>query len=185
VTIGQAGERYFLAFLGIGFDAHVSAEVSLNLKRRIGRGAYVCEALRQIFRYDFPEARFQCAAGDFPASFGVISNSRLYGGNLVMAPRASLSSPELDLCLFEKGNLLSYLRYLVQVLLRNHLHVRGVRYMKVNELQIESERPVRYQVDGEPAGFLPVCVRSRPGALILVLPRSSVAATVGRSSAAG
>jgi YegS/Rv2252/BmrU family lipid kinase len=184
VTIGEAGDRYFVAFLGIGFDAHVSAEVSLALKRRIGRGAYVWEAMNQIFRYDFPEARFRINGDEFRASFGVIANSRLYGGNLVMAPRASLSSPELDLCLFQKGTPLHYLRYLVRVLLRNHLKVKGVQYMKVNEVRIESDQSIRYQVDGEPAGFLPVTVRSLPGALKLILPPSFAAVRGGRNSVA-
>ncbi|MBN2433282.1 MAG: diacylglycerol kinase family lipid kinase [Acidobacteria bacterium] len=185
VTIGQANGRYFVAFLGIGFDAHVSAEVSLALKRHIGRGAYVWEAMRQLFRYEFPEARFHIAADEYPAAFGVVANSRLYGGNLLMAPRASLQSPELDLCLFQAGPPASYFRYLVQVLFRRHLAARGVHYRKADHIRIESDQPVRYQVDGEPAGFLPLTVHSLPGALRLVLPGGCVSSRTGQTSGAG
>jgi len=174
VTIGQADSRYFIAFLGIGFDAHVSAAVSLPLKRQIGRGAYIWEGLHQLFRYPFPEARFHTTAGNFSAAFGVVANSRLYGGNLMMAPRASLQSPELDLCLFQKARPISYFRYLIQVLFRKHLAARGVLYHKTDRVHIECDQPIRYQVDGEPAGFLPVTVRSLPGALRLVFPHGGV-----------
>jgi diacylglycerol kinase family enzyme len=39
---------------GAGFDAHVVAGVSPRLKRLFGKGAYVVETLRQLFKFSFP-----------------------------------------------------------------------------------------------------------------------------------
>ena len=57
VYLGQANGRCFTIMAGVVFDAHVVANVSLGLKRRIGKLAYVWEALRQLFL--FPYARYR------------------------------------------------------------------------------------------------------------------------------
>src|SRR5918997_1281966 len=54
---GDGTQRLFVQMLGAGFDAAVVHRLDLGLKRRLGRGAYVAQGMRELGRYPFP--RFQ------------------------------------------------------------------------------------------------------------------------------
>jgi len=170
VTVGKAGEKYFVAFLGVGFDAHVADEVSRRLKNKIGRVAYVLEIVRQLFRYDFPRADFLVGNQKLTSSFAIVANTKLYGGNLMMAPFASLQSPELDLCLFKAADFKSFIHYFYRIVRKTHFRCKSVSYMKIQQMIIKSDAQVPFQIDGEPAGYLPLEIHSLPNALKLVFP---------------
>ncbi len=170
VTVGVANGRHFLAFLGTGFDAQVAASVSPGLKRHWGKLAFVWEALRQLIRYRFPTARFVTPDVTLDAAFGIVSNTRLYGGGLKLTPRADMTTPELDLCVFDGHSAAAFVMHLLQVLTGTHTRRRSIHYEKITRLTIEGAGDIPYQVDGEPAGCLPVTVHSLPGALRLMYP---------------
>ncbi len=49
--VARANDRHFTQMCGVGFDAHVVANVNLRLKRRLKKFAYVLASLGQIWRY--------------------------------------------------------------------------------------------------------------------------------------
>jgi diacylglycerol kinase (ATP) len=66
---GAGGSRLFVQMLGAGFDAQVVHHLSVRLKRRIGRGAYVVQSLCEAGRYSFPPIRLRIdgdAVGEAP-----------------------------------------------------------------------------------------------------------------------
>jgi YegS/Rv2252/BmrU family lipid kinase len=171
VNVGRANDRYFLAMAGAGFDARIVEAMSARLKGRLGRLAFVLEAVRQLRRYDFAPIRFQSDEGEWDAPFGVVSNTRCYGGGYVMAPDAALDEPLLDLCLFRSRGVRAYLRYLYHLACRSHTRLPDVVYRKVRRVALTSSIPAPFQLDGEAAGNLPVAVECVPNALRLVFPR--------------
>jgi diacylglycerol kinase (ATP) len=173
VTLGKAGDRLFLAMAGIGFDAGVVENLSSRLKERIGKGAFALAAVRELRRSDLPPACFQGAGHSWEAPFAVVSNGRGYGGGFRMAPAASLEQPELDLCLFLSREKRRYWGYLYHLLRHDHLGEPDVVYRKVSHLEIGGNDSIPYQLDGEPAGRLPVTIESLPGALRLLFPNTS------------
>lgn len=48
VSVGRAGERYFLLMAGVGLDAEMLRSVHPGLKRLTGEGAYWMAGLRQL-----------------------------------------------------------------------------------------------------------------------------------------
>ncbi len=170
VTAGRAAGRYFLAWAGVGFDAVVCEQVSARMKRRIGRAAFVLEALRQAARYDFPPVLFTGDGQQWQAPFGVVANTRRYGGSLHIAPEASMEDPALDMCLFRGSGFGSYARHFVRLLLREHTRHPDVVYRKVQRVEISSQRNIPYQLDGELAGHLPLVIECVPQALELIFP---------------
>lgn len=170
VNVGRANDRPFLAMAGAGFDARIVESVSSRLKGRLGRLAYVLETVRQLRRYEFAPIRFSTDAGDWDAPFGVVSNSRCYGGGYVMAPNAALDEPTLDLCLFCSRGFRSYLRYFYHLGRGTHTTLPDVIYRKVRRVRLTAAGPVPLQLDGEAAGPLPAEIVCLPDALRLVFP---------------
>ena len=170
VTVGKAGSRLFLAMAGIGFDARIVESLPGGLKRNLGKGAFALNALNVWRRYSFPAARFQAAGESWDAPFAVVSNGRRYAGGFLMAPEASLEEPELDLLLFQSREKRRYLGYFYHLLRRDHARAPGVVSRKIHHLEIGGNAAIPVQVDGEPAGHLPLVIQSLPKALLLLFP---------------
>src|SRR5215510_2102328 len=78
VYLGQANARCFTIMAGAGFDAHVVASVSTTLKQRIGKLAYVWEALRQLFLFPYSRYRVTVDGVVHDAASVVVAKGRLY-----------------------------------------------------------------------------------------------------------
>jgi diacylglycerol kinase family enzyme len=97
-------------------------------------------------------------------------NLPCYGGGLRIAPQACGSDGLLDLCAFRQGGFWHGLRYAGGVLLGGHQNMADCTIGRVRRLRITSTASVPYQLDGDPAGFLPVDVEVLPRRLTLVVP---------------
>ena len=88
IALGRAGQRYFVSMAGVGFDAHVVASVNLDLKRRIGKAAYVLESLRQLATFPFPGYRLSIDGHKRVVASAIVTRGRYYGGRYLCAPKA-------------------------------------------------------------------------------------------------
>ena len=88
-----------------------------------------------------------------------------------MAPWADGSDGALDLCTFDGGSLRNGLRYVTAAQLGRHRHLADCRLARVTRLRITSDQPVRYQLDGDPGGWLPLEIEVLPRRLTLIVPR--------------
>ena len=118
--VGVANGRCFTAMAGAGFDAHVVANVSLRLKRVFGKGAYVVESLRQLWRFPFPRYRVTVDGQGYDAASVVVAKGHFYGGRYVCAPDARLDQPEFHVCLFERGGRWNAIRYALALAAPRH-----------------------------------------------------------------
>ncbi|TCS62114.1 diacylglycerol/lipid kinase family protein [Varunaivibrio sulfuroxidans] len=109
--LGEANGRRFAQMAGIGFDAFVVRSVSIELKRRWGKLAYVWRSLIGAFLYAGHHYRVEIDGVPYRASAVVIANGRYYGGRFVCAPEARLDVPGLQVCLFETPGAGAALRY--------------------------------------------------------------------------
>jgi diacylglycerol kinase family enzyme len=74
----------------------------------------------------------------------------------------------LDLLVLQRPGLLNLARYLDAVVSRYRLS--DLKRRRVKRVRMWSEQEVPVQVDGDPAGMLPLDVEVVPGALRLALP---------------
>lgn len=172
VTVGKANERYFLLMAGVGLDAAVAGSVDPWLKRRFGKLAFGVAALKFIWRWDLAPFRVHLPEDNpIVGRFVVAGNAHSYGGGFQLTPRAELTDPYLDLCIFTSDVPADYLRYAMAAMLGLHRELPGVVYRKVRAVRITSaaqlDAPV--QLDGELAGTLPVTLQAIPGALKLLV----------------
>ncbi len=167
---GRANGRYFLMMAGVGFDAHVVANVDLALKRRTGKLAYVVETLSQGIRYGFPPCRVTVDGRQFHARSAVICNGRHYGGPFVAAPKADLAAPAFEVCLFEHGGWAHVVRYGLALVMGRLSSLPDVRIETGRSVRIEGEPELPVQGDGDIIARLPVDVTVSEIQLELIVP---------------
>lgn len=170
VHLGQANGRFFLMMAGVGFDAHVVANVDLALKRRTGKVAYVLETLVQGMRYGFPPCRVTVDGTPYKACSVVVCNGRHYGGPFVAAPKASLADPAFEVCLLEQGGWRHVLRYGIALVLGRLSTLPDVKILTGHVLRIEGEAGLPVQGDGDIIAHLPVEIIVAQRTLELVIP---------------
>lgn len=173
----SSGEpRYFLSVAGAGADGALVSAVRPEIKLKAGILAYWQEGFRQLTRYDFPLFRTQMAgnAMNIDASLVIVGRTKHYGGPFKITTEADLLQPEFELVFVTTRSAWRYIAYLPLIWLGKLRGARYVRFFKSNSLHCASNSgsQVQIQVDGEPAGRLPVEFKIVPDALTLAIPET-------------
>jgi diacylglycerol kinase family enzyme len=168
--VGMANGRCFTAMAGVGFDAHVVANVDLRLKRRLGKGAYVLESIRQLFRFRFPRYRVTIDGKTFEAASVIVAKGHYYAGRYICAPDARLDQPEFHVCLFERGGRWNAIRYAVALALGRLPNLPDFRIVRGRIVTIDGPAGDPVQGDGDVVARLPVHIDIAPQPLHLIVP---------------
>ena len=152
MSVGRAGERYFLLMAGVGLDADVVRAVHPGLKRLTGEGAYWMAGLRQLTDWHPVHFLLETDAGQHSATFAVVANAASYGGGLRFAPDARMDDDLLDVCLFDSTQRHRFARYLAAAFTGSHLGMPGVTYLKTRRAVVHGDASRFVQVDGELLG---------------------------------
>lgn len=167
--------RHFSLMAGAGFDAKVVAGVDGDLKRRLGKGAYVWRSVVEMTRPVDTRYAVDIDGVRHEAASVIVTRARRYGGPYQIAPDADLRTPLLSACLFERGGRCNVLRY-GAALVRDRLpRTAGYRVVAATSVRIAAlakgnglREPV--QVDGDDAADLPVTIDIAPRRLPLLMP---------------
>jgi diacylglycerol kinase (ATP) len=175
VDVGQAHDRTFLMWAGVGLDAAVTVSVSPEDKRALGPWAFVGTALDVARDYRSAAVRLEMdgEVKHADASLIVASNIQLYGGLVRLGARACIDDGKLDVCVFKGEGLLNYAQHLFKVASRQHLQDPQIEYHQCQTLVVESSAPLPVHVDDEPFAETPVAIRVVPGALKVILPQNA------------
>ncbi len=172
--LGLAGERYFLLMASIGFDAAVNQALSREAKQALWPLGYIVKGITEAIDFASEEAEIVIDGRPVVSEIvlAVVSNTRLYGGVVQLAPHASIDDGLLDVCIVSgKGGLpLISAVALISLLQRPEL-IPGVDMRRAREVTISSRTPLFVQVDGDAAGTTPMTFRVVPRALRVLLPR--------------
>ena len=114
------------------------------------------------------------ADGPIDASLVVVGRTKHYGGPFKITTEADLLRPEFELAFVTTRSAWRYIAYLPLLWAGKLRGARHVRFFKASSLHCDSttSSKVLIQVDGEPAGCLPVDFRIVPDALPLATPHS-------------
>jgi len=178
VTDAQNGGRLFTIMAGIGFDAHVVADLPPQLKRWLGKGAYVLESLRQLTHYKVPRYHLSIDGRDYDCASAVIAKGHFYGGQFVCAPDARLDAPDFQICLFGRGGRWGALRATAALTMGLLQHLPEIALVRGRHIEIAATgsgypegEPV--QADGDIAARLPATVTVGGRAIPLIVPAGS------------
>src|SRR5699024_7103606 len=89
----------FLLMAGIGYDAWVVDRVNLNLKRRMGKLAYVVSMLKQLPYFGRKQYRLIIDGTTYTAHSTIITNGRFYGGSFLLSRQAYLRTNTMSVLL--------------------------------------------------------------------------------------
>lgn len=154
VDVGEVNGRYFLGFASLGFDAMVLKERN---RRRFLRGklAYYTGGLRAFSKYTSKKMTIKVNEKEIDKNvfLMVISNIKHYAAGMKIAPYAEPDDGLLDLCLIEgESNLRIVLHNLLLVYSGKHINNPETYYCQSKQLEILSEEPVLWEVNGEVVG---------------------------------
>jgi diacylglycerol kinase (ATP) len=189
IDVGRAGGRLFLLMASCGFDADVVLRLhNLRATRPGGHiryGSYLKPILDAIRSYEYPELRIEYdgenglkgekdVTSEIRARWAFVFNLPIYGWGLRMAPAADPADGSFDVCTFSGRSFWSGLKYALAAQLGFHERLADCATRRVRRVRISSERPVAYQLDGDPGGMLPLEVEMVPARMTLLAPTGAM-----------
>lgn len=170
IDVGKAGDRYFVCFAGIGFDAHVAHNLDPQRKASLGAVAYFLTSFERIgsYRKAVRTATLKVDGQEITSSFWMmlVGNIQNYGGGLKPAPRARMDDGLLDLCLYPVTGYPATVRQMVSTRGGRHLDLPGMLYYQAKRIEIATDPVEQIQLDGDPwSGTTPLTIEVVPRGL--------------------
>jgi diacylglycerol kinase (ATP) len=173
IDVGLAGATPFLMMVSAGLDGAALAALDAGFKGRFGRAAILAQALREWWRYPYPQLAVTADGRALAATFAAVANIPLYGGPFRLVPQARPDDGRLDLLVF-RGGRAATARFAWDLLRAAHVRRAGVETFPVAEVLLEGPpgAPAAItQVDGDPCPEpLPLRVRLAPEKLLVLAP---------------
>lgn len=157
--VAAIGQRHFLACASMGVDALAVARVSLALKARIGRFAYLDSILRLLQQW--PRHRLLVAADgeEFEAEALFLLRGAHYAGPFTLDRRAGLDRDKLHVLALPRACRRDVLGLALYAICGARYPAKDWRFLQVSELQVRAEEPVPVQADGDVLTSTPVDIR--------------------------
>jgi diacylglycerol kinase family enzyme len=176
--LARAGGRVFCLMAGAGFDASVIERVHRRRRGHITRLSYAVPIAQALRDYRFPpiDVEVEDTGERLRGALVFVFNLPRYGLGLPIAEGARADDGLLDLYVFERPGVWALAGYLLSVLGRRHTRRGDVQHRLVRRLRLSAAAPVPLQLDGDPAGPLPVRIEVLPRALSLLVPEAAGAA---------
>ena len=175
----------FTLMAGVGFDAEVVHRMDRWRSthkglRRVSRASYLPRVVSSAWGYRYPRLTVEADGQEIIGTHLFVFNLPEYGGGLRLAPPGCCGDDGLlDWVMFDRPGVLALVGCACSVLRGRHLERGDVRHGRARGLTIQAvsdaavaapdappdfppDTPAalpRVQVDGDPAGVLPVCVR--------------------------
>lgn len=152
VDLFTANGKPFVQMAGVGFDAQVIEDTSLESKKIFGPLAYLMSAVK-LLGENPPKMKIILSDGTEAEGVAVLAgNGELYGGQVRLFPKADNTDGLLDILIFKETGykfVLDSLKGLVGLL---DLVDSSVEYLQSDSFTVISDRDVPIEVDGEYLG---------------------------------
>jgi YegS/Rv2252/BmrU family lipid kinase len=173
VDLGTVNGHAFFNVASIGLSTELAASLDPLTKKRFGRLGYAIAALKvaakvRPFRAHIEE---KGATADVRTYQVAVGNGRHYGGGNVVEANAAIDDGHLDLYSLEMANVLKLGLMLRSFRQGTHGAWAEVRTARCIEFDIETERPMPVNADGEIVTQTPAHFLVHPKAVSIFAPR--------------
>ncbi|WP_430396966.1 diacylglycerol/lipid kinase family protein [Ferrovibrio sp.] len=162
--------RLFTIMAGVGFDAHVVADLPIKLKRALGKGAYVVESLRQLLSWPGRTYRLEIDGQSHDACSAIIAKGHFYAGRFICCPDARLDAPDFQICLLRRPGKIGVLRASAAMTLGLLPRLPEITLLRGKSVRITGIVGDPVQADGDIAAHLPATVTVGDKPLRLIMP---------------
>ncbi len=162
--------QLFLLMLSAGPDSVILQNLPMSLKYRAGRAGVTIQAVVEFMRARLPVFTVRLDGVTVPVSWCIAGNARCYGGPYLATPGADPFREDLEVVVLTRFGRTSVVPFFFAIPSGRHVHRPGVRRSAVPEVSLLADVEVPYQLDGDPAGLLPVAARASSERVRLLLP---------------
>ena len=173
VDVGRVNRSLFLNVVGIGFDAAVEQLASGKYHSLKGYLAYVPAFIEELASFKHFKASLNYNNRDQlikDALLVLISNGACYGGQMCIAPQASIDDGKLDLTVIRNIQPTETAVLAAQALLKRPFNHDSVSFEKLTKITITADKDVPIHIDGEVVVSQPIEIEIIPKALKLLAP---------------
>lgn len=158
VDVGTVNGLPFINASAGGFVAEVSEAVTEGLKDLAGKAAYVIGGARALFASEPFAVRVRFEGGPpagvrlqdpTPMRMFAVSNARFIGGGFPIAPMALIDDGLFDVLFVPEMSKLDFVAVLQRIGAGDHQEHPGLLHCRTPGFDLEFDRPVRVNTDGE------------------------------------
>lgn len=149
----QTGESYAVNAINGGYAPEVAADITDEMKGRYGPLAYLAAAPRAWRDTDSYETTLQWADGSrevIDAVAVIAANGRTLGGGFEIAPNARLDDGQFDVFCVQTGSVVDMAGIAARLGAGTLAQSEHVAHRSTTRVQIETQPPMRFTLDGEP-----------------------------------
>jgi len=164
---GNKEERFFLNIADFGIGGEVVKRMNQNRTTR-RTSSYLRSLIITFLNYKDKKLRIKIDGKEIPVEnymIGAISNGRIFGRGMKIAPHALLNDGLFDVVLIKGMKIIEFLRNGWKIYLGSHLShpkVSLIQGKKIEVLHESDEKNVLIEVDGEQVGRLPATFEIMP-----------------------
>ncbi len=172
VVESQGFKRFFVNGMGIGFDSVVLDNMK-KIKLLKGDFLYTSAVLWTFITFKGTELTVnEGEDNSFCGKFLLfnVGNGQYLGGGFRLFPKASLKDGLLDVSIIGPLRPMRFFTNFYKAFKGRHVYLPEVTYFKTEKLNIKSDKPFSFQLDGELfSNFKEIKVSSMPNALKVVI----------------
>lgn len=169
---GEEAERYFLNVADFGFGGEVVERMNQNRAKRKA-SSYLKSTITTFFNYRNKKIRLRIDDEEIPRDeylIGAISNGRIFGKGMKIAPEARLDDGLFDIILVKGMKVLEFLRNVWRIYAGTHLSHPKIAFIRGRRIDALPENPderVLIEIDGEQLGGLPATFEIVPRSFLV------------------
>ncbi len=150
--------RFFLNVADFGIGGEVVRRVNRKDVSKRGKWAYWKALFESAMKFKGCKVKVFVGDKEITRNFyiGAVANGRIFGGNMLIAPHASIEDGIFDIVLVENISFLELIKNGVRLIRGTHLTHPKVRFFRDKWIKaFPEEENVMIEMDGEQPGFLP------------------------------
>lgn len=171
----EDGDRYFGVACGAGFDAVMMAATSGEAKRRWRMGAYALKGVAAVA--DLEVVPYQITVDGVTSEMDAVMVLVANCGEIVppfvrLRPGIALDDGILDVAVANAATLMEGLDVLWRLVTGRIDAEHRLRFLRGEEVRVETATPQPVELDGEPDGTTPFTAKVVPHAINVMVPRT-------------
>lgn len=152
IDLGKINDRYFINVACIGIDAEVGNNMDKLRKTIIPTSQlYNFSIVYTFIKFKFNKIKIKMPIKTIESAYTILSicNGSYYGGGFKIAPKARLTDGLLDVYYAEKMSKFKMIPLILKLKNGKHEGKRRVHKYRTNHVELELEKEVIFNVDGE------------------------------------